>query len=183
MVRAHWQNQDAPGCHLHGLGTSWPHNRVLGPAGVAVMSRALLTSLKETSRQPVPRRKGHTQRSPAGHGCQEPGGSCHVSTSGTRKEWSGSLGRGSCGSRPSSWHPGGGQSRRHRLQGPLSPSALHTSQGSSVPQFPRLSQDTVIFPSWNCANSMQSGVGPVGLFLGGPTSSFIRGKPWGGLRG
>lgn len=61
--------------------------------GMAMMGR---TPLKETFRQPVPRRKGLTQRLPAGTRCPRPGGPCHVSPSRGESEQSGRLGQGSC---------------------------------------------------------------------------------------
>lgn len=124
---------------------------VLGQPGVAVRGRALPISLKEACRQPVPRRKFHTQCLPVGHCCSGLEGPANVSTSGTGREWLGCLRQGLL-------VPRAGWGWRHPLQSsfPPHPHQAVSSCPCSLPQFPHLICRHNSTSSWSCANQTQS---------------------------
>lgn len=91
--------------HPHGLGTGWPR---LGGSGDGP---TLPTSLKVTSGQPVPRRKGLTQCLPAGIGASSQACPAPCPLPGRKGVVRGASGRAPV-SLPAHWHPAGGQIRR-----------------------------------------------------------------------
>lgn len=133
------------------------------------MGRASPTSLKEISRQPVPRRKDHTQCLPAGHPCQwilaGPATCPLLGTEGVvRQPWAGLL-----------WVPGLWLAPRRWVEQeawtpephfPLPATPVRAPSALLCLSVPIWLMGTAILPSWNCANQMKSSVGLAMLFQG-----------------